>query len=181
LFQEFALRFLRGDFRNANPERGRFRDFVKTALYHLIVDYQNRRKTRERTVAVEEAGLEPATHDLNYSEQQFLQSWRHEMLSRTWEALAGESPSYYRVLRFRAENPDLSSAQMAEQLTAGSDKAVKPDWVRQTLKRARERFAELLLAELATSLDSPSRERLEQELTDLELLHYCRQALEQWS
>src|SRR5262249_30176500 len=31
LCQEFALRFVRGDFRHAAPERRRFRDSVKTA------------------------------------------------------------------------------------------------------------------------------------------------------
>src|SRR4051812_28898735 len=35
LAQEFAVRFLRGDFRNASPEKGRFRDFLKTALRNL--------------------------------------------------------------------------------------------------------------------------------------------------
>src|SRR5437867_9487672 len=36
LCQEFALRFLRGDFRRAAPERGRFRDYVKSALINLV-------------------------------------------------------------------------------------------------------------------------------------------------
>src|SRR5262249_55922037 len=36
LYQEFALRFLRGDFHRAAPEFGRFRDFVKTALVRLV-------------------------------------------------------------------------------------------------------------------------------------------------
>src|SRR5881227_2867833 len=46
VFQEFALKFVRGDFGNANPERGRFRAFVKTVVYRLIVDYQRRTKKR---------------------------------------------------------------------------------------------------------------------------------------
>src|SRR5262245_18940017 len=46
LFQDFCLRFLRGDFRNAVPEKGRFRSLLKTALYHLIVDYQRRQRKR---------------------------------------------------------------------------------------------------------------------------------------
>src|SRR5688500_4971787 len=46
LSQEFALRFCRGDFHRADPEKGRFRDFVKTAVYRLIIDYQNRRRKR---------------------------------------------------------------------------------------------------------------------------------------
>src|SRR5262245_55569073 len=36
LFQEFALRLLRGDFRRANPERGRFRDYIRSVLTNLV-------------------------------------------------------------------------------------------------------------------------------------------------
>src|SRR2546425_10476465 len=43
LTQEFALRFVRGQFRLANPERGRFRDYIKTALFHLVDDYRARK------------------------------------------------------------------------------------------------------------------------------------------
>ena len=43
LCQEFALRFLRGDFRHVRPERGRFRDYVKAALRNLVSDYHRRR------------------------------------------------------------------------------------------------------------------------------------------
>src|SRR5262245_23345494 len=38
LSQEFSLRFLRGDYNHADPVRGRFRDLVKTVLYHLVAD-----------------------------------------------------------------------------------------------------------------------------------------------
>jgi RNA polymerase sigma-70 factor (ECF subfamily) len=183
LFQDFSLRFLRGDFRNANPEKGRFRDFVKTALYHLIVDYQNRRRAGPRPLPEGDSQADPSPPDLVYSEQEFLASWRNEILSRTWESLAAASrttgQTYYRVLRFRAENPALSSAQMAERLSEELGKAVKPEWVRQTLRRAREKFTELLLDDLARSLDNPSRERLTQELIDLGLHSYCHEALEQ--
>ena len=43
LAQEFALRFLRGDCRGADPERGRFRDFLKGVLSHLVADFCRRR------------------------------------------------------------------------------------------------------------------------------------------
>src|SRR5262245_57328630 len=39
LTQEFALRFLRGDFHRADPQRGRFRDYLKTSLIHLVNDH----------------------------------------------------------------------------------------------------------------------------------------------
>ena len=44
LAQEFALRFLRGDFKNADPGRGRFRDFLKRTVYHLMIDYHRARR-----------------------------------------------------------------------------------------------------------------------------------------
>src|SRR5262245_24363670 len=34
LAQEFAL--VRGDFRGARPERGRFRDYVKSVVFHMV-------------------------------------------------------------------------------------------------------------------------------------------------
>src|SRR3954470_18004769 len=42
--QEFCLRFVRGDFRHARPERGRFRDYVRTAVIHLISEFRARRR-----------------------------------------------------------------------------------------------------------------------------------------
>src|SRR5262245_18030022 len=42
LAQEFALRFLRGDFHRADPACGRFRDFVKRSLRNLMTDYRRK-------------------------------------------------------------------------------------------------------------------------------------------
>jgi RNA polymerase sigma-70 factor (ECF subfamily) len=180
LFQEFALRFLRGDFRNADPQRGRFRDFVRTALYHLIVDYQNRRRAGPAPLPATPVA-DSGKPDLYYSEQEFLASWRAEVLGRTWQALDEDSRSagqpFYDVLRLRAEEPGLSSAEMAERLGAKLGRPLTPEWARQNLKRARDRFADLLLDELARSLDDPSYERLEQEVIDLGLHSYCQDAL----
>src|ERR1041385_8717939 len=45
LSQEFALRWLRGAFKNADPTRGRFRGYLSTALHHLVMDHHRRRQT----------------------------------------------------------------------------------------------------------------------------------------
>src|SRR5215510_1625349 len=50
LTQEFAVRFLRGDFKRADPARGRFRDLLKRALRHLAIDHWRRKRVeKERT------------------------------------------------------------------------------------------------------------------------------------
>jgi hypothetical protein len=46
------------------------------------------------------------------------------------------------------------------------------------LHRSRDEFAQLLLQEVADTLDDPTRFDTEQELIELELLEYCRPALE---
>jgi RNA polymerase sigma-70 factor (ECF subfamily) len=178
LAQEFFLRFVRGDFRNANPEKGRFRDLVKTTLFHLIVDHQRRLKSHPQSLPPEECGPASTGDEAGVnSDEQFLDSWRQQLLSQTWKALRGQDATYYAVLRLRAENNDLSSAEMAERLTVQLSHAVSADWVRTRLKRAREQFADLLLDELAQSIDNPTRARLEEELADLRLLAYCQDAV----
>ena len=81
------------------------------------------------------------------------------------------------MLRLRADHPELPSPQLAERLAAELGRPMTADGVRQALHRARGRFAELLLDEVAQSLTAPDPEQLEQELIDLRLLSYCQPAL----
>ena len=111
-------------------------------------------------------------------EADFLPSWRAELLDRTWKALAAAQPMYHAVLLFRVENPDVPSPQMAEQLAARLGTPMRPDQVRKALQRSHAKFAELLVDEVATSLGNPSREELAEEVRELDLLKYCRSALE---
>jgi RNA polymerase sigma-70 factor (ECF subfamily) len=180
--QEFAYCFVRGDFKGADPQRGRFRDFVKTVLFHLIVNYQRQKRKHARMGPLEYDTPEPeAAHGEFNSDQEFLDRWREELLDRSWEGLAEVEKEtgqpYYKVLRFRSEHVDAHSAKMAEQLTVQLGKPITAAGARQLLHRARERFADLLLAEVSRSLQSNEAERIEQELVDLGLLSYCRPAL----
>src|SRR6185437_3988013 len=54
LSQEFAVRFLEGRFHKADPTRGRFRDYVKTCLFHLVGDYRRRQGKLPRQAALED-------------------------------------------------------------------------------------------------------------------------------
>eukprot|EP00913_Durusdinium_trenchii_P005665 g5283.t1 len=179
LVQEFALRFLRGDFRNADPQRGRFRKFIKTAALNLVRDHHRRKKSQpdglpENADAVIGSSTEPNP------EQVFVDSWKQELLSRAWSALQNQQATelpLYAVLHFRAEHPELRSAQLAERLSAELGKEVTANWVRQVLYRARQQFAEYLLQDVVHSLNQPTPEELEQELRETGLYEYCEPAI----
>lgn len=184
LFQEFALRFVRGDFKRAHPERGRFRDFLRTALYHLVVDYYRQQRRTPRPLLTDSP--EPAEESSfeAESDKRFLQVWRAELLNRAWAGLAqlerDTGQPLHTLLRYRAEHPDLRSAQMAETFSARLGKPVKAGWIRKQLFLARQRFTVKLIEEVRRSLgDAPSEEELFQELVHLDLLQYCRSALHQ--
>jgi len=68
-------------------------------------------------------------------------------------------------------------AAHAARLGARLGKTLSVPALRQALYRAREKFAELLVDEVAQSLENPNREELENELSDLGLLSYCQSAL----
>jgi RNA polymerase sigma-70 factor (ECF subfamily) len=176
LFQEFALRFLRGDFRRADPARGRFRDYVKKAVSNLVNEHHRARRKWPQPLPSNVAGP-PPTPPEQEADAGFIEAWKQELMNRTWEALAQAQPTFHAVLLFHYQHPDLSSVQAAELLSAQLGEAFTANRVRVTLHRAREKFAYLLLAEVERSLETPSEAELVQELRNLNLWKLCRAAL----
>ncbi len=183
LAQEFALRFLRGDFRRADPGKGRFRDFVKRAVYNLMLDHHRSRRRRDRMGHLVEDLPEAAGPDAweHEHDRQFTASWRDELLCRTWSALARDQEEsgrpFHSLLRLRTDRPQASSAELAEAFTQIGPKRVDATWIRVNLHRARDLFVDLLLKEVAASLDEPDPEHLDSELIELGLYEHCRSAL----
>jgi DNA-directed RNA polymerase specialized sigma24 family protein len=179
--QEFALQIVHGKLGGADPERGRFRNFVKGTLFHLIADYRKQQRKWPGPLPDDGATV-AAMPDDSTSDRAFVESWRDELLARTWSALAQieaqTGQPYHAVLRFRADHPDLRSPQMAIELATQLGKTYTPVALRQTLHRAREQFAALLLDEVVHSLARPTAEQLQDELVELGLFEYCRPALE---
>jgi len=185
LFQEFACRLLKGDMRGADPQRGRFRNFVKGVLFHLVADHHNRRQRRPKQMAPDHP--EPAIDPPSFSEmdRDFLKNWRDEVLARSWKALQAVEQEtgqpFFTVLRFRADHPKLSSQEMAAKLGELLGKTLTAAGVRQTLHRARERFGDLVLDEVIQAMEQPTAAQLEEELLELGLLNYCQPALDRRS
>src|SRR5437868_6131911 len=76
LFQEFALRFLRGDFKNTNAKRGRFRDYVKTVLINLVNDHHRLRKRSPGALPDNVAAPAQGAQ----AEPDFADTWRMELM-----------------------------------------------------------------------------------------------------
>jgi RNA polymerase sigma-70 factor (ECF subfamily) len=170
LTQEFSLKLLRGEFRRAAPERGRFRDYVKTVLINLV-NAHRRKASRVRTALQQdmvETTSAPAV-DLPFEDH-----WRAELLERAWQSLRAAHPDQYAVLRFRAQRPELPSPVQALYLSRQLGKPLTSGGVRQALRRARQHFAQLLMGEVAETLNEPTRAELEDELRALNLWEYCR-------
>jgi DNA-directed RNA polymerase specialized sigma24 family protein len=181
LYQEFALRLVRGDFRAARPDRGRFRDFLKTALYHLVVDHRRRRSRQFAPLPEDDPGVAAGEPGMPASDEAFLAGWREEVLAQAWQALARHEREtgqpLHTVLRFRADHPDVRSPQMAEALAPVLGRTVDAGWVRKRLHQARELFADVIVGEMVRTVDPATPEAVADELQELGLLDYCRDAL----
>ena len=173
LSQEFALRFVRGDFRNANPKQGRFRDYLKVSLRNLITDFF---RSKPNDVEIGKLGAEVQAVTLDSLESMFSQQWRERVLSIVWNSLkefeAGKQTQYYSVLHLRTQHADSSSEQLAKLFSEQIGKTVTADWIRQTLRRARRKFSDLLIEEVGKTLHSNSRQEIRDELAELGLKKY---------
>ena len=184
LTQEFVVRFLRGDFKRANPTRGRFRDLLKRALRHLAIDYWRHKRLEKEKMGrpISEDLLETAIPDLDTAEadRAFLRSWRAEMLTQAWRALARFQKRtqwcYYTILHLQSTHPKQHATELAKLLGARLGKPLNENAFRQLLRRAREKFADFLVAEVARSLATCDPEVVVAELIELNLYSCCRRS-----
>jgi RNA polymerase sigma-70 factor (ECF subfamily) len=182
--QDFAVRFLEGKFASADPGRGRFRDYLKTALRNLCRAHWEAEKRNACVLSLPEdsgAAMTPL-QEPGEADPLFDAAWRDELMSRTWEALQRveeeDGPAHCTVLRLKTEQPDLPSRQMADLLAPKLGEVLSEAALLQRVRRARKCFADLLVAEVAHSLGQPTAGELERELIELGLLDYCKSALQ---
>jgi hypothetical protein len=108
--------------------------------------------------------------------------WRRCVLDRAWQALdhhQRRSPGnlFYTVLRLTADHPGEDSAALAARAGAVLGRPLRPDAFRKQLSRARRHFAELVVAEVAQTLERPTAERVEDELVEVGLMAFVRDFL----
>jgi RNA polymerase sigma factor (sigma-70 family) len=178
LAQDAVVRLLSGDFAGADPNRGRFRDLLKVSVRNMARNHWEKEK-RRRPAAVDVDGI--AAGD-SADDSAWLAGWRQNALDLTWSALESFERSKpgslgVTLLRLRAKYPDATSEELAQRLTEKTGQSITSDALRQQLRRARVKFAELLIAEIADGLEAASPDDVEEELAALGLMEYVRDLL----
>ncbi len=180
VFQQFALQFVRQAFRHANPQRGRFRDYVKISVLNLVSRYRRGQAMAPRPVNLEHFEDQLAAEANAEDDAEFNAIVQEGFLMRAWSRLeAMEKASgtpVYSVLQLRTQAPQAKSPALAEMLQERYPNA-KPftaEHARKLLQRARQHFTDILVDEVSQTLHNPTPEDLLDELQELGLLAYCR-------
>lgn len=181
VFQKFSLRLMRGDFRNAYDSCGKFRSFIKTTLYRLMVDC--RRNRNMRFGSGDSIGVEnKLAVESGENVDEFLMLWRQSLLDQSWARLQQIEEEtgnpVFTILKCRVDHPEFGTWQLQEFLMATSEIIIPTlNIFRIYLHRARRKFAECLLDEVCQSFTDVNRETVEEELIELGLHHFCVPAI----
>jgi RNA polymerase sigma-70 factor (ECF subfamily) len=197
VYSNFAVRVLECHpfLARADPARGRFRDYLKAVLWRMVIDEIRARDSHAPLAQGGDSGVEPAAPPPEPSpserdEAEFLACWRQEVLNQAWKALEEQErrsgQPYCTAVRLREANPAIRSKALAEQVSAAVGRPFTEAGIRKVVQRGREMFGDLLVAEVARSLqktpeDAVAAEQVGQELAELGLLFsYTKAALERY-
>jgi RNA polymerase sigma-70 factor (ECF subfamily) len=171
--QEFFLRIIRVGFFRACRERGRFRDYLRRAVRNAALNFL--RDRRGRGPGVLQLPLEPvAEGPWPGEDREWLAGWRRCLLKRAFRALAGHeqrSPGNlcYTVLCAVAKYPYESCEALAGRVGRRTGRPLSGAAFRKQVSRARRLLAVVLMNEVASTLDHPTREQVIEELAALGL------------
>jgi RNA polymerase sigma factor (sigma-70 family) len=184
LAQQVVVRLLSGQFASADPEKGSFRRMLTVAAHNMVRSYWSR-KRRHAPVSIDVEEVDSGIAE--DPDQQGTEIWRQTLLAMAWEALRTYERTHpgsvaFTLLRLRVDYPDDDSDQLAVRLSEKTGRNFRPEATRQQLRRARVRFGQLVLEEVARTLDDPTPERVQEELIEAGLMPYLDDLLpSDWS
>jgi RNA polymerase sigma factor (sigma-70 family) len=170
LTQDFFLMILKGDlFRRANAERGRFRSLLLTSLKNFLIDSHAKAHARKRGGDVQFVSWDewmaeapsrlaiPAAALENWpAERIFDVRWAATVAEQALRRLQEECESRGRRRVFdilsralTADREDVSYDQLARELNVGAPE------VKRLLHQLRQRYRQLLRAEVADTVEKP--------------------------
>jgi len=175
--QEFVIHFLQRGLAAADPDRGRFRDYLKVAVRRAALAHL-REQGREPQSA---SGLEHVADSQVESEadSRYRDEWRSCLLDRAWRGIerhVREHPAcgFDVALTIAREHPHLNSDERALEASRLLGRPINSSAYRQMLRRARGLLKVLLIQEVSKTLRNPTPAAIEEELADLELLALLR-------
>jgi len=179
--QAFLLRVVEKGVVEESHLKGRFRDYLIATVRNAALAHLRRRPiaSQDSTPLAEIA----ATDDFVFpDEEEWLSGWRRIVLSGVWEALENHQREHpgnlgYTVLRTLVDHPREDSGQLAARVSRLCGRTIQPEAFRKQVSRARRLFAELLVSEIASTLDDPTPLKVEEELIDLDVMKYVQSFL----
>jgi RNA polymerase sigma-70 factor (ECF subfamily) len=180
LTQGFFASFLeRGDVEGLDPARGRFRSYLLASVRHFLINEHERERALKRgggarafSLSIDdesELAIEPA--DTRTPESDFERQWALALLRRALERLRLEQVGKGRLELFECLKPTLAGESIdGGYTTVAGDLGLTTVAVKVAAHRLKKRYGELLLEEVARTVDVP------QEIEDE--LHHLFRALE---
>lgn len=167
LTQQFFAGFLeRRSFESANPERGRFRNYLLASFKNFLANEHHRRTTAKRGgrfafVSLEDTQLE--THFQNEPshhitpEHQYDHSWAMTLLAKVANDLKCEYQAAGKGASFDALEVFLTGGRSDNGYeTIAASLGVSESAVKMAVMRLRQRYGVLLRREIAQTLNDPS-------------------------
>ena len=172
LTQEFFARFLERSWHaTADPARGRFRNFLLTALRRFLMNAHatagaQKRGGRLHQVEFDAATIALASPQAESPEQAFTRDWMRTVLERASDRLrneavaAGKADLFERLAGFIADPPDPSVYK-----TLGGELGIRANTLAVNVHRLRLRLRSLVRLELLQTVGDP--DALDDELREL--------------
>lgn len=178
--QDILVRVVQSGFSRADPDRGRFRDYLKIAVRNAALTRLRRRRPVQSADTALLQLADPDAHPA--ADQAWLAEWQRCALKKAWRVLESHQHNapgnlFYTALKVSVDYPDEDSRQLAERAAVLSGRPLKPDAFRKQLSRARRMFAQLLVEEVAQTLEKPTPRLVEDELMEVGLWEYVRDFL----
>lgn len=167
--QEIMLKMLQGKM-IAQPERGRFRAYLKTIVRNEAISWLRRRRP---TYAIPD--------ELTHTEQVWDQTYAQCLLASVWRMMQDRSalnPNEYGVLKLASDHPQATSDELAAQWAKANNIAYSATTFRKQLSRSRRMFAHVLKQVVARDLVQPLETDIHDELRTLGLWSYIENYLE---
>ena len=175
LVQGFFARLLeKGDLGQATPQRGRFRSFLLASLKHFLANQRDRDRAVKRGGRLRVIPLEAATAesrlgaDVSHAatpDAAFDRQWAVTLLDRVRCQLREEHQACGKQHRFERLEPLLGGEAAGSYQDAARDLELSEGAVKVAVHRLRQRFGELLRAEIAQTVGGEAE--IDDEIRDL--------------